>query len=182
MEHPQRDEELLAGFVSGNREMFEPLVRRYEKPLYAFLCRMTGSEDDAADLFQETFVRVYRHGNSFDGSGSFKSWLYAIAANTCRSHLAARKARPNGDMPAAEPVDPAAPPAAGLAAKEVGERVRQAVSALPPEQREVLVLKVYENLSYPEIARALSRPVGTVKSQMRYALQKMRVSLQGVAE
>jgi len=181
MESPQRDEELLAGFMSGDQAMFESLVCRYEKPLYAFLCRMTGDETEAEDLFQETFVRVCRHGDTFEGRGSFKSWLYAIAANACRSHLATRKVRRTGDQPAVEPVDPAPQPAASLAASEAGERVKLAVAALPAEQREVLVLKVYQDLSYPEIARALDRPIGTVKSQMRYGIQKLRVILHGVA-
>ena len=186
MGHPAADEQLFAAFLEGRQEMFGSLVRRYEQPLYAFICRVTGSEVDAADLFQDTFVRVFRHGHSFHGRSSFKTWLYAIAANVCRSHMAKRKVRTvnTNDMdPANDRPDDNSPQASSvLESKEVGARIAHAVAGLPSDQREVFVLKAYEDLTYTEIAEALKRPVGTVKSQMRYALRKLRNNLGGLWE
>jgi RNA polymerase sigma-70 factor, ECF subfamily len=177
------DEELMAGLVKGQTAMFDDLVHRYEPRLFGFICRLTANEADAADLFQETFLRVFTKAHDFRGKGSFRSWVYAIAANLCRSH-AVKGARliptdPEDfrDLPSVDPL-----PDSALASEAIGLRIAAAVAVLPPEQREVFVLKAYEELSYPEIADMLDRPLATVKSQMRYALEKMRALLHDLAK
>lgn len=163
--------------------MFGELVRRYERSLHGFVCRLTGEPGAAADLFQETFLRVFQHAASFRGGSRFKTWLYAIAANVCRSH--ARKAmrrRTVSDEDAPEPPDPAPGPNGAAQSEEIGERVARAVRELPVAQREVVVLKLYDELSYSEIADALGRPLGTVKTQMRAALKALRPRLRSIAE
>ena len=179
---PRRtDEELLAAFVGGNEAMFGELVRRYERPLHALICRLTGDPAEAPDVFQETFIRVFRHAGSFTGRSRFKTWLYAVAANVCRSHaraMARRQATGGPDAP--ERPDQAPGPDGVAQSKEIGARIGQAVAGLPADQREVLVLKLYEELTYAEIAQALGRPLGTVKSQMRAALKKLRPQLRGL--
>ena len=180
------DEEILSTFLKGDEAMFTELVRRYEKPLYAFICRMTGDEADASDLFQETFVRVYRSAGSFRRDSRFKTWLYAIAANLCRSRL--RKDRGEvtlsldaGDA-ARELSSPGEPGPNGLESEEIGRHVTAAVKELPSEQREVVLLRVYDEMSYAEIATTLGRPLGTVKTQMRLAVQRLRGRLHGIAQ
>jgi len=173
------DEWLLAAFLRGEEAMFAELVHRYEQPLHAYLCRLTGQPAEAPDLFQETFVRVFQHAASFQGRSRFKTWLYAIATNVCRSRL--RRPAPPEAAADDEPPDRAPGPNGAAASHEVGQRIAQAVSGLPVEQREVFLLKAYDALSYPEIARALGRPLGTVKSQMRLALVKLRADLSGIA-
>jgi len=183
MDHPVTDEQLLAGFLEGRQEMFEKLVHRYEQPLYAFICRMTGSQAYAEDIFQDTFVRVFRYADSYSSRSSFKTWLYTIAANVCRTNITKTRRHVSQQDPREEERQNGGPGVSDrLEAKETGERIARAVATLPPEQREVFILKAYEDMSYPEIARALNRPVGTVKSQMRYALQKLRGSLQALME
>jgi len=174
MDRSPSDEELLADFLRGREEMFEPLVRRYEGPLFAFIFRITGNEADAADLFQETFLRVYRHRKSYTGRGNFRSWLYAIATNVCRSRLRKRELPRSGEAADCDRENGGPSPPQVTEAREVGEQVAVLVNDLPEDQREVLVLKIYEDLTYTEIAETLDRPIGTVKSQMRYALQKLR--------
>ncbi len=183
---PLPDEEILSAFLKGDEAMFTELVRRYEKPLYAFLCRMTDSPADAPDLFQETFVRVYRNAGSFRRDSGFKTWLYAIAANLCRSRL--RKGRGEatisldaGDF-AWKLSSADAPRPNGLESEEIGRHVAAAVKELPGEQREVFLLRVYDEMSYAEIATALGRPLGTVKTQMRLAVQRLRGKLHGMAQ
>jgi RNA polymerase sigma-70 factor (ECF subfamily) len=180
------DEEILSTFLKGDETMFAELVRRYEKPLYAFLCRMTDDPADAPDLFQETFVRVYRSAGSFQQDSRFKTWLYAIAANLCRSRL--RKARgeatlslDTGDF-AWEFLSADAPGPNGLESEEIGRHVAAAVKELPSEQREVFLLRVYDEMSYAEIATTLVRPLGTVKTQMRLAVQRLRGRLHGIGQ
>ena len=169
------DEELMAGLVKGQTAMFEDLVHRYEPRLFGFLFRLTANEADAADLFQETFLRVFTKAHDFQGKGSFRSWLYAIAANLCRSH-AARRARlvPTDpeDLPDPPNEDPL--PDSALVSKAIGRRIAAAVSVLPPEQREVFVLKAYEELSYPEIAMALNVAEGTAKTLVHRGVRILR--------
>lgn len=177
------DEALLAGYLNGSESMFAELVHRYERPLHGFICRLTGEPGVAADLFQETFVRVVAKGDTFRGRSRFKTWLYAIAANLCRSHL--RKTTRRGTVTMADPpaqVDEGLGPDDHARDREVGERIAAAVAELPVVQREVFVLKAYEQLKYDEIARALGRPLGTVKTQMRAALHKLRRELRSIAE
>jgi len=177
------DEEALAAYLGGDAAMVAELVRRYQQPLYGLLCRLTGCPADAEDIFQETFLRVIQHAGSFAGRSRFKTWLYSIALNAYRSRgrLASRRDQPleAADPPAAGPAN--APDTAAEHA-EVGCRIAAAVSRLPNEQREVFLMKAYDDMTYAEIAEVLGRPLGTVKSEMRLALIKMRVVLHGLAE
>lgn len=177
------DESLLAAYLGGDEAMFGQLVHRYERPLHAFICRLTGEPRVAADLFQETFVRVVAHAGRFEGRSRFKTWLYAIAANLCRSHIRKKKHREvplSADAP--DPIDGGLSPNGAARGHEIGERIAAAVATLPDTQREVFVLKVYQELKYEQIAGILGRPLGTVKTQMRAALQKLRRELRGIAE
>ena len=177
------DEEILCGWLEGDRSMFAMLIKRYEGPLHALLYRLSGSRSAAADLFQETFLRVFENARSFRGDSRFKTWLYAIATNLCRerwrgNHL--RDARSLSHSPEPPSGDPT--PSERAASGEIGCRVQRAVAALPIEQREVFVLKTYQEMTYAEIAETLDHPTGTVKSRMRLALQKLRTELRDVAE
>jgi len=170
------DEEALAAYRLGDQTMMAELIRRYERPLYAFLSRLTGRPDEAADLFQETFLRAVAHADSFAGRSRFKTWLYSIAVNCCRAQ--GRRAGRGLEVTGREDVQPPAngsPGPDGLTEQEeVGRRIAEAVSRLPEPQKEVFLLRAYEEMDYHEIASSLGRPVGTVKSQMRLALGKMR--------
>jgi RNA polymerase sigma-70 factor (ECF subfamily) len=177
------DEELLCGWREGNEAMLGTLIERYERPLHALFYRLTGNRSAAADLFQETFVRVFENASSFRGESRFKTWLYAIATNLCRQRWRRRQlrdARPLSSSPE-PPCDDPAPPER-VTSDEIGHRIERAVAALPIEQREVFVLKTYHELTYAEIAATLDHPTGTVKSRMRLALRKLRADLRDVAE
>ena len=174
----QSDEQLLAGFVAGDHAMLTDLVQRYERPLYGLIARYTGAGDEAEDLFQETFLRVFQHADGFGGRSSVRTWLYSIALNVCRGYGRGQHPAP-AELPddaAAAQVDRPGPDELA-AGHEIGERIAAAVRRLPPEQCEVFVLRVYEDLKYDEIAQVVGRPVATVKSQMRLAVQKLRKTL-----
>jgi RNA polymerase sigma-70 factor (ECF subfamily) len=177
------DEEILRRFLEGDQAMFGTLIERYESPLHALLYRLTGSRGAAADLFQETFLRVFENAGSFRGDSRFKTWLYAIATNLCRQRWRRRQvrdARPLSRSPEPSCNDPAPPERVNY--DEIGHRIERAVDALPIEQREVFVLKTYHDMTYAEIAATLDHPAGTVKSRMRLALRKLRAELRDVAK
>jgi RNA polymerase sigma-70 factor (ECF subfamily) len=171
------DEELLSAFLRGEREMFTALVQRYERPLYGYLCRLTGSAEEADDVFQETFLQVWRKADSFRGASTFRTWLYAVAINVSRSRARRRRGRPDAGPFPAEQANGAAGPDGQAQAREVGRLIAGAVGRLPAEQREVFVLRAYEEMTYPEIADSVGRPLGTVKSQMRLALARLQRDL-----
>ena len=177
------DGQLLADFVGGDATMLAELVRRYEGPLYSFICRMRGSPDEASDLFQETFMRVCRHAETFRGDSSFKTWLYSIAANLCRSRLRSVRHERSRVSPLDDDVVDASPgPDRSAQSDEIGKRIGLAVKELPDDQREVIILRVYDRMSYREVAEVVGRPLGTVKSQMQRALGRLRTTLREVAE
>jgi RNA polymerase sigma-70 factor (ECF subfamily) len=178
------DESLVAAHLRGDPAAFRELVRRYGDGVLGYLFRMTGSRDQAEDLFQETFKRVHEKARTFRG-GSFKSWLYTIATRAAIDSARRRKRTAmislNRDTDCDDDPSPleaaAAPDAADpvdeLVRQEQKEQVRQAIESLPVGQRAALVLAYYQQLSYREVAEALGCSVGAVKTQMSRALAKL---------
>jgi len=176
------DEELLSGHLRGNKDMFDELVRRYQHPLHAFICRVTGP-GEAWDLFQESFMQVYRNADRFGGRGSFKTWLYAIALNTCRAYLRKHRRKETvSERAATYAVSNCPDPGSVVAKEEVDRRIADAVAELPEDQREVVFLRTSGGLSFREIAEALGLPLATAKSRMRLALSKLRAQLHEIAK
>lgn len=163
-----------------DRVAFGVLMRRYERPLYNFVRRMIGSASDAEDLFQETFLRVYRHRSRYRAGKPFRPWLYRIATNLCKDHLRYRSHRRHAslDAPLGDEggslgdvvANGSADPLAKAEATETLARLEAAVQALPVKHRTVFLMARYDGLSYEEIARTLRIPVGTVKSRMNKAV------------
>ncbi|MFW5798529.1 MAG: RNA polymerase sigma factor [Planctomycetota bacterium] len=175
------DRQLLQGFVDGRPVMLAQLVRRYRQPLYGFLYRLTGDRGRSADLFQDTFLRVLKYAGSFDGRSRVRTWIFAIAINLCRSQWR-RKTLPQVSLAAARQLGEAPDMHRDMDRVILNHRIDAALAELPPQQREVVVLTLYEEMSYPEISRLVGRPLGTVKSQMRLALAKLRPALKDLAE
>ena len=182
------DEELVAACLGGDRSAFDVLVLRWDRKIQGAIYRVIGSEDDARDLCQEAFLKAYRGLGSFKGEARFSSWLYQIALNLCRDRMRRRKGRTLVSLDDLEadgqaPVLPRRPTALDLAlARDVERRVAAAVMALPDEQREVIVLKEYEGLTFQEIADVLDVPVSTVKTRLYRGLDQLkeRLSREGV--
>jgi RNA polymerase sigma-70 factor (ECF subfamily) len=178
------DESLVAAHLRGDPAAFRELVHRYGDGVLGYLFRMTGSRDQAEDLFQETFQRVHEKARTYRG-GSFKSWLFTIATrvtiDTARRRkratvLSLGRDSDCGDDPA--PLETmvaqdALDPAEEAVKEEQKEQVRRAIESLPIGQRAALVLAYYQQLSYPEVAETLGCSVGSVKTQMSRALAKL---------
>jgi RNA polymerase sigma-70 factor, ECF subfamily len=164
------DETLMLEFQGGSREAFEQLFMRYRGPLYGYFRRRLNGDQRAEDLTQETFLAVMRAAERYEPRALVRTYLYGIAMNL----LAAERRKQHRDSPAASP---AAEPASHDA-PDAALWVRQALDKLDESERETLMLREYEQLSYAEIAELLKLPVNTVRSR----LFRARMALKGYLE
>ncbi|MDQ7858256.1 MAG: RNA polymerase sigma factor [Armatimonadota bacterium] len=176
------DRQLVEAFRRGEESAFSALVIKYRDAVYRVARRMLGNHEDAADVTQEVFIRAYRALARFDGRSRLYTWLYRITVNLCldwRTRLAR--------LPLADGApEPAPAPTSGAPEVEARETVRavaRAVAALPPRQRAMVVLRLYQDLPYQDIARIMGCSEGTVKATMFAALRRLRRLLvaEGVA-
>ena len=148
---------------------FETIFREAEPDIYRWLLRMVRDPAIAEDLVIETFWRVYRSRATFDWTQSLQAWVRRIATNAARDHLR-RRPREVG-LPQSLSTPPQPDPAVS---QDIARKVRQAIAALPPRHRIVVVLALVEEVPYSEIADALGLPVGTVKSRVFHAVRRLR--------
>jgi len=155
----------------GQTQLLELLMKRYEKPLFAYAQRILNQRTSAEDAFQETFLRVFRNRSSYRAGSSFRAWVYTICLNSCRDQLRRKSRRPESELEktAFALADDQPGPEEISAQSLLAQRIRAAVEALPEKQREVFLLSYYQQLAYPEISEILDIPVGTVKSRMFHA-------------
>lgn len=192
---PDSDEQLLARLRAGERELFGTLVRRYERELFGYLRRYLGDDDLADDVFQNTFVQVYRKIKQYEPGRPARPWLYAIATNQAIDALRRRNRRADQRADAVTAPDEegqARPlfellPASGDAPPDAADRteqrelVRAAVERLPDLLRQVVLLAYFQGLKYRDVADALDIPVGTVKSRLHAALAKLTEDWKAIA-
>ncbi|MBI4751872.1 MAG: sigma-70 family RNA polymerase sigma factor [Acidobacteria bacterium] len=182
------DAELVERVLLGETEVFGILVRRWERPIYSLAVRMLGRDEDAYDICQETFLSAFRNLNSFRGEAKFSSWLYRIAINCCHSRLRKHSEKSNTSIDeqveeyGLEPSDHRVDLHDELYRREAADLVRKALAALPPEMRQVIVMKEYEGLKFHEIADILGIPVSTVKTRLYTGLTYMRKRLEHVKD
>ena len=179
------DEQLVTAAVGEDPEAFGALVKRWERKIFALCFGMLGREDEAKDAAQETFVSAYRNLKNFRGEAKVSSWLHRIAVNQCLTIKRRKKARPEEllDEETNEADRVFIAPAAKSPANttEQAERlfhVRSAVTSLPPELRQVVVMKEFEEMTFQEISDTLEVPLSTVKSRLYTALKQLRTKLE----
>jgi RNA polymerase sigma-70 factor (ECF subfamily) len=181
------DVELLASYARGEAAAFAILLERHQRPLFNFLLRSTRNTTDAEDLLQETWTRVLRNPGGFDQRSKFTTWLYTIARNLCIDHARKGKHRRHASLDAhaseggstlAQRVPAQQPDTERTAESErLGTRIAAAVETLPDEQREVFLLRQLQQMPFAEIAAVVGAPENTVKSRMRYALERLQTEL-----
>lgn len=166
------DLELVEEVKAGNRLSFSELVKRHQKGLLRMSLRFVKDLDTAEDVVQEAFIKSYEKLHSFEGRASFKSWLYQIAVNNARNRI--RDTRKN--MVDIDNVQLAvgAEAESGLVHGAVSGMLQVEVDKLPDRQRTALVLRVYEDMSFKEIAEIMQCPYDTAKANYRHALIKLR--------
>ncbi len=163
---PVDDRKVIERVLKGDTEAFNLLVRQWEKPIYNFILRMIGDRDEAMDLCQDSFMKAYRELNTLKDRDRFSAWLYRIAHNTCYSKL--RKDAGKTFVEVAPEMRAAANPVESRLA------VEKALQHLPEDQREAVVLKVFHNLKFDEIAAIQDAPISTVKSRLYMGFEKLR--------
>ena len=167
------DLDLIKRARAGEREAFDELVVKYQKPLYSLLYRMVSSREDAADLLQNAFVKAFKNLGSFEGRSSFKTWLYQIAINLAKNVY---RDRSRAEYVPIENVVIKRNPRTleTLIVKEDRMLLRQAVAGLPEKQRITLLLRIQEDKKFEEIAGIMKCSVGTAKANYHHAVQKLK--------
>lgn len=191
--HPEgrsSDEELYRRFAEGDERAFRALLDRHGDNVLGYLTRFFGDREMATDLTQDVFLRVISAAPDFRGGCSFRTFLYRIVRNLCIDVMRSRRARPDagaasldddcddGGRPLSEVVPGDSPGGTDRTfSGELSEAVSAGLERLPPEQREVFLMREVEGLKFCEIAEVLGVNENTVKSRMHYALASLRASL-----
>jgi RNA polymerase sigma-70 factor (ECF subfamily) len=181
------DTQIIERTLGGEPEAFNVLVRRWERHIYSLTLRMLGRDEEAKDATQETFLSAYRNLAKFRGDAKFSSWIYRIALNICNTKLRGRNKftfsieeeyEAHGFELAAEEHDLSS----NIQQEQIATHVRRALQGLPPEMRQVIIMKEYEGLKFNEIAEILSIPLSTVKTRMYTGLMELKKRLAHLRE
>lgn len=172
------DFELLDRFQGGDQCALEEIVSRYQKPIFFFILRMVWNETDAADLSQKTFVNALRNIRSFERRSNFKTWLYRIAINICKNHFRDDPRRREVAIEEMVFTDQNNP-LDHIISEEERRHLSSALNGLPEKQRYTVILKVYQGLTYREIAEVTGCAEGTAKANFHFGVKKLREILRG---
>ena len=184
--HTMSDELLVEKIKDGDKYSFNILVWKWEKQIYNLAIRMLRSEEDASDTCQDVFITAYEKIDTFRGNSKFSTWLYRIAVNKCISKLRHKKVenkhRDNNafDQDLINEYGVAPENESTLIKKQLNDRINKSMQSLPEEQKTILELKIFQELSFEEIAKIIGVPIGTAKSRMHYALRKIREDLKDI--
>jgi RNA polymerase sigma-70 factor, ECF subfamily len=183
------DEALLVRYSHGDEAAFAHLVRRYERPLFTFALRFVKAREPARELTQEAFLRVVRRCREFRQDARFSTWIFSILRNLCLDELRRAKHRRHTSIeddhgsPGTALIDklegqsPDLDPERSLHRSTFSRDLEEALASLPPDQLEVFLLREVAGLPFREIALATDTPENTVKSRMRYALERLQQAL-----
>jgi RNA polymerase sigma-70 factor, ECF subfamily len=191
------DEALIVRFQGGDRAAFSILVKRHQTAIYSFALRNVRDRTVAEDIVQECFVRVAQSAADFKADARFTTWVYTIVRNLCIDHARKAALRRHPSLDEARRGEEGEGPTLGeqtadprgradvertAVGTELKARILAAIDALPPEQREVYLMREISNLRFKEIADITGQPENTVKSRMRYALERLQEALKDFEE
>jgi RNA polymerase sigma-70 factor (ECF subfamily) len=185
----QTDEDLMTAYQGGEVRAFEVLLARHRKPVFNYILRFIGDRETAEDLLQEAFLRVIKGVDAYKRQAKFTTWLYTIARNLCVDQTRRRKHRRHASLDA--PMDASEDagtllevlPGSEMASdrktvnKQLYARMQHAIAELSEEQREVFLMREFLDMPFKQIGEVVGVPENTVKSRMRYALEKLRLEL-----
>jgi len=179
---------LVRRCLAGDEKAYRELVEMYQGQVYSLALRMVRRSEDAEDLVQETFVRMFRALSRYDPARPFAAWLFTIASRLCIDHLRRRRVSPisltrrereSDEEYEIEVVDPGLRPDEAAAHEEEERRTAELIDSLPPHYRIVVLLRHVQELSYEEIAEALHMPLGTVKARIHRARALLKARIEG---
>jgi len=178
------DEIIVERALTGDADAFGEIVKRWERRIFALAYGMLGREEEARDATQETFIAAFRNLRNFRGEAKVSSWLHRIAVNQCITRQRRAKVRSESALDDEQEKNAgsfAAPlhlsPASVTEGAQVTLAVRKAVNSLPPELKQIVVMKEFEELTFREISDALDIPLSTVKSRLYTALKQLQMKL-----
>ncbi|SHJ69295.1 RNA polymerase sigma-70 factor, ECF subfamily [Geosporobacter subterraneus DSM 17957] len=183
-----RDEqELMKGYRNGDPVAFEKLVKLYEKKIYHIAYSMLGDRDDALDITQEVFIKVYKSAVGFKGSAVFATWVCRITVNACidfirkkgrhKYYYLDRELETTGGCTKIEIMDPSKTPEEVMDVKELGSIVIDAIKELPTDQRNIIIMRDIHALSYHEISRTLNCSLSVVKNRLHRGRSALKQKL-----
>lgn len=177
-------------YQAGERTVFAVLVKRYQGPLYNFALRHLRNPSSAEEVVQDAFVRLVQNAADFKHEARFSTWMFTIVRNLCIDQIRKQSLRRHPSLEEPKRAGEGEGPTLGeqtadsranvertAVSTEIRERLMQAVDALPDEQREVFLMREVSNLPFKEIAEIVGIPENTVKSRMRYALERLQAAL-----
>jgi RNA polymerase sigma-70 factor (ECF subfamily) len=182
--HAHDDNALIAAYRAGDVVALDELIKRHLKSVYTFVYRIAGNKQDAEDVVQETFFKMWKHFDSYRKDGNFRAWIFQIAYRTAIDMLRKRRSLVFTDIGNEENIfedsieDVAPWPDELVARAQDRALLTSAISLLPLSYREVLNLRYHEHMTFDEIGRVLERPLDTVKSQHRRGLLALRKTLE----
>jgi len=168
MENTLSEQEILKAVIAGNKELYQEIVSRYMQTAYYVALGFVHNHQDALDISQDSFIRVYRKIRHYDPERPFFPWFYRVMKNLCMDHL--KKLRRLNEVPLEDNL---------ILREEKCDREMKAVlwrgiEKLPFEQKEIIILRYFRQYSYQEIAEIINKPVGTVMSSLFYAKKRLK--------
>lgn len=171
------DEETMLALQRGDERALNRLMDRWQVPLRAFLYRSTQNEQDALDLAQDTFVRIYRHRARYRAGARFSTWMFQIALNLARDLARRHQRRPVAPLDEAPEPATTDNPGRALTDAEAATAVRRAIAQLPDDLREAVLLSEFEQLSHAEIAEIVGATPKAIETRLYRAREKLRLLL-----
>ena len=175
--HEQPDSELVRQIQSGDDAGFDELMRRYKRPVMSFVFRVLGNAEDAEDIAQDVFVRVYQKLDTYRTETKFSTWLFAMARNAAIDRMRWRARHPTESIESTPEIAMPSGTAEEVGAREIGGQIAAAVARLPEDQRTALVLCEYQGMSYAEIAGVMRCSQKSVESRLYRAKLILREAL-----
>ena len=183
------DEQVIKAFQEGEETAFVELVNRYKDRLVNFVYRFLNDMDEAEDLVQETFFKVYKNKHAYREIAKFSTWIYTIAGNVARPELRKRKRQKtytmcdlSYDNQQFNPLSTGPTPEQGVVNAIVGQTIHEAIQAFPEPFKSIIILRDIQELSYEDISTILDIPMGTVKSRVNRARLKLQEMLMHLKE
>jgi RNA polymerase sigma-70 factor (ECF subfamily) len=180
--HEQLDSEIVRQIQSGEAAAFDELMRRYKRPVINFIFRMLGNAQDADDVAQDVFVRVYQNLDTWRPETKFSTWLFASARHAAIDRIRWRSRHRTESIESAPEIVASSGTAEDVSAHEIGDQIAAAVAKLPEDQRTAVVLSEYQGMSYAEIAGVMRCSEKSVESRLYRAKQTLRTALQHLLE
>jgi RNA polymerase sigma-70 factor (ECF subfamily) len=182
----ETDQVLVERVQRGDKKAFDVLVLKYQHKVGNLISRYIRDPSEVLDVTQEAFIKAYRALPKFRGDSAFYTWLYRVAINTAKNHLAAQSRRPPGDdieaetaeqMDLGSPLQENATPERRAMEREIAVTIQQALDDLPDDLRTAITLRELDGLTYEEIAQAMECPIGTVRSRIFRAREAIDAKL-----